>query len=392
MRLISPQDIVALDEFIALRRDLHAHPELGLEEERTSDLVARELEGYGYEVTRGLAKTGLVGTLRCGSGNRAIGLRADMDALPIIEETGASYASKTSGLMHACGHDGHTATLLAAARTLAERQNFDGTLHLIFQPAEENWGGAKIMVEEGIFDQFPCDAVFGMHNDPSLPFGQFTFRDGPIMAAVDECYITVQGNGGHGSTPELTSDPIVAGASIVMALQSIVSRNIAALDPAVVTVAAFHGGTVSNIIPSTAQIVVGIRSFSPSVRDEIERRIRLIAAAQAESYGMSATVDYRRSYDATINHEAETAFARDLSRQMWGEALTVDFDRPMMGSEDFGYMLVEKPGSYFFIGTAKGPDDPGLHHPKFDFNDDALALGAAFWVNLAETYLSRDQV
>ncbi len=392
MTLITPEEIVALDEFVAMRRDFHAHPELGLEEERTSDIVARALESYGFEVTRGLAKTGVIGTLRAGSGNRAIGIRADMDALPIREETGAPYASRTEGLMHACGHDGHTATLLAAARTLAERKSFDGTIHLIFQPAEENWGGAKMMVDEGIFETFPCDAVFGMHNDPSLPLGQFTFRDGPIMAAVDECFITVQGNGGHGSTPELTADPVVAGASIVMALQSIVSRNIAALDPAVVTVAAFHSGTVSNIIPSTAEITVGIRSFSPQVRDEIERRIRLIVAAQAESFGMSATVDYRRSYDATINHAAETAFARDLSREMWGEALTADFARPMMGSEDFGYFLVERPGSYFFLGTAKGPDDPGLHHPQFDFNDAALGLGAAFWVNLAERYLARDRV
>ncbi|AGT09767.1 M20 aminoacylase family protein [Paracoccus aminophilus] len=390
MTFVSPKDIVALGDFIALRQDLHAHPELGLEEERTSDVVARALESYGYEVTRGLAKTGLVGTLRCGTGNRAIGLRADIDALPITEETGAAYASKTPGLMHACGHDGHTATLLAAARTLAERQNFDGTIHLIFQPAEENWGGAKIMVEEGLFQKFPCDAVFGMHNDPSLPFGQFTFRDGPIMAAVDECTIRVHGNGGHGSTPELTADPITAGASIVMALQTIVSRNIAALDPAVVTVAAFHGGTVSNIIPSTAEIVVGIRTFNPEVRDEIERRIKLIAAAQAESFGMTATVDYSRSYDATINHPEETAFARDLSREVWGEDKTVDFARPMMGSEDFAYMLVERPGTYFFLGTAKGPNDPGLHHPKFDFNDEALGVGAAFWVNLAERYLSRE--
>ncbi|MDS9469332.1 M20 aminoacylase family protein [Paracoccus sp. MBLB3053] len=389
MRTISPAEIAAIDEFVTLRRDLHSHPELGLEEHRTSDIVARELACYGYKVARGLSKTGVVGTLVCGSGNRAIALRADMDALPITEETGLPYASRSAGLMHACGHDGHTATLLAAARTLAERRNFDGTLHVIFQPAEENWGGAKIMVEEGIFQQFPCDAVFGMHNEPALPFGQFTFRDGPIMAAVDECYIQVIGEGGHGSTPEFTRDPVVAGASIVMALQSIVSRNIAAMDPAVVTVAAFHSGTVSNIIPSSAEIVVGIRSFDRVVRDEIERRINLIAKAQAESYGLSAKLRYVRSYDPTINHPAETAFARDLAREMFGAERAVDFDRPMMGSEDFAYFLNERPGSYFFLGTAKGPADPGLHHPKFDFNDDALAVGAAFWVALAERYLQR---
>ncbi|SOC12680.1 M20 aminoacylase family protein [Rhodobacter maris] len=389
MTPISSHQITDLDHFIALRKDLHRHPEIGLEELRTADIVAQELESYGYSVSRGLARTGVVGTLSYGAGNRAIGLRADMDALPILEETGAPYASQTPGKMHACGHDGHTATLLAAAKTLAERQNFDGTVHLIFQPAEENFGGAQMMVEEGFFRAFPCDAVFGMHNDPALPFGQFTFRDGAIMAAVDECTITVTGLGGHGATPELCRDPVVAAASIVMALQTIVARNVSALDNAVVTVAAIHSGTASNIVPERAEIVVGIRTFDAGVRDVIEARIKAIALAQAQSFGCAAHIDYVRSYDPTINHAAETAFARDLAAEMFGAEKAKDFPRPMMGSEDFAYFLNECPGTYFFLGTAKGPNDPAHHHPKFDFNDAAIAPGAAFFVGLAERFLER---
>jgi len=377
----------ALPEMVAIRRDLHAHPELGLEEVRTSDLVARHLESYGYTVTRGLAKTGLVATLSNGTGRRAIGIRADMDALPIEEETGLEYASRTPGRMHACGHDGHTTMLLSAAKAIAERRNFDGTVHLIFQPAEENFGGARIMVEEGLFEKFPCDAVFALHNEPGLPFGQFALREGPIMAAVDEARITVNGLGGHGAEPQETADPVVAGASIVMALQTVVSRNIHPLDPTVVTVGAFHAGSASNIIPERAEITVGIRSFDPAVRDELERRIRLIAARQAESYGMSATVAYERSYDATINHKAETDLLRSLAVRFAGADKVVDLARPFMGSEDFAYMLKERPGSYFFLGGRRGENDRSLHHPGYDFNDDLLPIGAAFWTELAEHYL-----
>ena len=325
----------SMPELVAIRRDLHEHPELGLEEVRTSEVIARHLEGYGYKVTRGLAKTGLVATLTNGASRRSIGIRADIDALPILEETGLAYASKTPGKMHACGHDGHTAMLLGAAKAIAERRNFDGTVHLIFQPAEENFGGAKIMVEEGLFDKFPCDAVFALHNEPNLPFGQFALRDGPIMAAVDEARITVNGVGGHGAEPQETADPIVCGASIVMALQTIVSRNIHPIDPTVVTVGSFHAGSASNIIPSRAEIVVGIRSFDPTVRDELERRIRLIAERQAESYGMSATVNYQRFYDATVNHKAETDLVRDLAVRFAGADKVVDLERPFMGSEDY---------------------------------------------------------
>ncbi|MBD9373932.1 amidohydrolase [Rhizobium sp. ARZ01] len=377
----------AIPELVAIRRDLHAHPELGLEEVRTSEVIARHLESYGYKVTRGLAKTGLVATLSNGTSRKSIGIRADIDALPILEETGLPYASKTPGLMHACGHDGHTAMLLGAARTIAERRNFDGTVHLIFQPAEENFGGAKIMVEEGLFDRFPCDAVFALHNEPGLPFGQFALREGPIMAAVDEARITVNGRGGHGAEPQETADPIVAGASIIMALQTIVSRNIHPLDPTVVTVGSFHGGSASNIIPERAEIVVGIRSFDPAVRDELERRIKLIAQRQAESYEMSATVNYMRSYDATINHKVETDLLRDLAVRFAGADKVVDLPRPFMGSEDFAYMLKERPGSYFFLGAKVSDKDRPLHHPGFNFNDDLLPIGAAFWTELTESYL-----
>jgi len=377
----------AMPELVAIRHDLHAHPELGLEERRTSAFIAKHLESLGYEVTTGLAQTGVVGTLRNGTSGRSIGIRADIDALPILEETGLDYASKTAGLMHACGHDGHTTMLLGAARALAERRNFDGTIHLIFQPAEENFGGAKIMMDEGLFEQFPCDAVFALHNEPGLPFGQFALREGPIMAAVDEARITVHGRGGHGAEPQETADPIVCGASIVMALQSIVSRNIHPMDPTVVTVGAFHAGSASNIIPERAEIVVGIRSFEPDVRDELERRIRMIAEAQATSFGMRATVDYQRSYDATINHKAETDFVRDLAVRFAGADKVVDLARPFMGSEDFAYMLKEKPGTYFFLGSKVSDDDKPLHHPAYNFNDDLLPIGAAFWTELAEAYL-----
>lgn len=378
----------AMPELVALRQDLHAHPELGLEEVRTSEVIARELEALGYAVSRGLAKTGLVATLSNGTGGRSVGIRADIDALPIFEETGLPYASKTPGLMHACGHDGHTAMLLGAARAIAERRNFDGTVHLIFQPAEENFGGAKIMVEEGLFDRFPCDAVFALHNDPDVPFGKFVFRDGPIMAAVDECRITVHGVGGHGAEPQATADPIVAGASIVLALQTIVSRNIHPMDPTVITVGAFNAGAASNVIPARAELVVGVRSFDPKVRDELERRITLIAEGQAASYGMSAAVDYQRSYDATINHKAETDFLRDLATRFAGAEHVREMARPSMGSEDFAYMLRERPGSYFFLGGRTSEADRPLHHPGYNFNDDLLPIGAAFWTELVETYLS----
>ncbi|MBC2772588.1 amidohydrolase [Rhizobium sp. AQ_MP] len=376
-------------EVLATRHHLHRFPEIGLSEFKTSDYVAEQLTALGYEVTRGLAKTGVVATLRNGSSDRSIGIRADFDALPILEETGLPYASEIPGVMHACGHDGHTAMLLGAAKILAERRNFDGTIHLIFQPAEENFGGARIMIEDGLFERFPCDAVFALHNDPEIPFGHIALREGPIMAAVDECKITVNGRGGHGAEPQSTADPIVCGASIVMALQTIVSRNIHPLDPTVITVGGFHAGAASNVIPERAEMVLSIRSFDPKVRDQLEQRIRGVAEGQAASYGMGVTIDYQRGYDPTINHKAETDFVRDLAVSFAGQEKVYDLARPMMGSEDFAYMLAKRPGTYFFLGTQRTPNDPPLHHPRYDFNDDILPVGTTFWVELAERYLSR---
>ncbi len=376
-------------EVLATRHHLHRFPEIGLSEFKTSDYVAEQLTALGYEVTRGLAKTGVVATLRNGTSDRSIGIRADFDALPILEETGLPYASEIPGVMHACGHDGHTAMLLGAAKILAERRNFDGVIHLIFQPAEENFGGARIMIEDGLFDRFPCDAVFALHNDPEIPFGHIALREGPIMAAVDECKITVNGRGGHGAEPQSTADPIVCGASIVMALQTIVSRNIHPLDPTVITVGGFHAGAASNVIPERAEMVLSIRSFDPKVRDQLESRIRAVAEGQAASYGMGVTIDYERGYDPTVNHKAETDFVRDLAVSFAGNDKVYDLPRPMMGSEDFAYMLAKRPGSYFFLGTQRTPNDPPLHHPRYDFNDDILPVGTTLWVELAERYLSR---
>ncbi|MGV8937527.1 MAG: M20 aminoacylase family protein [Allorhizobium sp.] len=375
-------------EVTAIRHHLHENPEIGLSEFNTSDYVAAKLEALGYEVTRGLATTGIVATLRNGTSTKSVGIRADFDALPIVEETGVAYASKNAGLMHACGHDGHTAMLLGAAKIIADRRNFDGVLHLIFQPAEENFGGAKIMMDDGLFERFPCDAVFALHNEPGVPFGQFALREGPIMAAVDECKITVNGRGGHGAEPQDTLDPIVCGASIIMALQTIISRNIHPIDPSVITVGGFHAGVASNVIPERAEMVLSIRSFDPKVRDQLENRIRMIAEGQASSYGMGVTIDYQRGYNATINHKAETDFLRDLAVRFAGADKVVDMARPTMGSEDFAYMLEKRPGSYFFLGTAKTDSDPPLHHPRYDFNDDILPIGTSFWVELAEKWLA----
>ena len=377
-----------LSELKAIRHTLHRFPELGFEEYRTADYVAGRLAELGYTVARGIAKTGVVGTLRNGSAQRAIGLRADMDALPMAEQSGRPYASEHPGRLHACGHDGHMAMLLGAAAAIAARRRFDGSVHLIFQPAEENFGGAKHMVAEGLFDRFPCDAVFALHNAPNLPEGHFALRAGPIMAAVDEARITVHGRGGHVGVPEDSADPVLAGASIVMALQTIVSRNITPFEAAVVTVASFHAGTASNIISETAELVLSIRSFDPDVRAYLEKRITEIVEHQAESYGMRAAVDYRRYYDATVNPPAETAFVRDQALKFAGAGKVIDLAHPLMLSEDFSYMLQACPGCYFLIGTRSGPDDKPIHHPAFDFNDAILPIGAGFWTHLTEAFLA----
>ncbi|ACB68455.1 amidohydrolase [Burkholderia ambifaria MC40-6] len=383
-----PPEMAAIEtEMIALRHRLHAHPELGFEEEATSALVADCLTTWGYRVTRGLCGTGVVGMLTRGDGKR-LGLRADMDALPIRETTGLPHASRRDGVMHACGHDGHTAMLLAAARCLAERGRFSGTLNLIFQPAEEGLGGAKRMLDDGLFTQFPCDAVFAMHNVPGLPAGVLGFCDGSAMASADEVRVRVIGRGGHGAAPHTTIDPVVVCASIVMALQTVVSRNVNPQELAIVSTGSIHAGTASNVIPPHADLELSVRALSPDVRALLERRIRAIVHGQADSYGATAEIDYRHGYPVLVNHAAETAFARDVAREWGGDDALIPHLRPIAASEDFAFMLDACPGSYLSIGNGDGAAGCGLHNPDYDFNDACLATGASYWIALAERYLA----
>jgi hippurate hydrolase len=378
-------------EFVALRRDIHRHPELAFEEHRTAALVADKLEGWGYAVTRGVGGTGVVGTLVRGQGARRLGLRADMDALPIAEASGKPWASERAGLMHACGHDGHTAMLLAAARRLAEDGGFDGTLHLIFQPAEEGGGGALRMMADGLFERFPCDAVFAMHNMPGVPQGHLVLRDGAAMASSDYAIITLTGTGGHGAMPQHAADPIVAAASLVMALQTVVSRNVDPLQAAVVTVGALHAGQANNVIPATATLELSVRALDRGVRALLEQRIRALAQAQAASFGVRAEVAWRPGYAVLVNSAAETEFARAVALELLGAERVTLQGPPLTGSEDFAFMLEQRPGSYLLIGNGDGPGSCMVHHPGFDFNDDNIAVGSAFWVRLAQRFLTASE-
>ena len=380
----------AIQEFTRLRRDIHQHPELAFQERRTAALVAAQLAAWGYEVVTGLGGTGVVGRLKRGSSSRSIGLRADMDALPIAEATGAAWASCNHGVMHACGHDGHTAMLLAAAHHLAQHGRFDGTLNLIFQPAEEGGGGALKMMEDGLFDRFHCDAVFAMHNMPGFPQGQLVFRSGPTMASSDYATVTLHGVGGHGAMPHKATDPLVAAASIVMALQTIVSRNVDPMQPAVVTVGAIHSGEANNVIPASARLEISLRALDPQVRRDMERRIKAMIALQAESFGVRAEIAWRPGYAVLVNDAQQTARALAVARKHF-PADQVNPQGPMLtGSEDFAFMLERVPGCYLFIGN--GADgEPGacmVHNPAYDFNDNALPLGAAFYARLIETRLA----
>ncbi len=376
-------------EFIALRRDIHAHPEIAFEEHRTSALVAGKLEGWGYEVTSGLGGTGVVGTLRKGSGTRRIGLRADMDALPITEATGHAWASRTAGLMHACGHDGHTATLLSAARHIAEDVDFDGTLHLIFQPAEEGGGGALRMMADGLFERFPCDAVFALHNSPGLPTGHFAFRSGPAMASSDYVTIRLHGIGGHGALPHTTADPLVAAASVVMALQTIVARNVDPLQSAVVTVGALHAGQANNVIPQVAQLELSVRALAPQVRALLRERLHELVHQQAASFRVRAEIDWREGYAVLVNSERETALASSVARRLFGDAKVVDPAPALMASEDFAFMLEKVPGCYLFVGNgAEGtPGGCMVHNPSYDFNDEIIEPATRFWAALVQECL-----
>ena len=377
------------EAFTSLRRDIHRHPELAFDEHRTSALVADQLQSMGYAVERGLGGTGVVGQLVRGNGPRRLGLRADMDALPIHETTGLPHASCHAGVMHACGHDGHTAMLLAAAQHLAAHGDFSGTLNLIFQPAEEGGGGALRMMDDGLFDKYPCDAVFAMHNMPGVPQGQLVLREGAAMASSDYASVTLTGVGGHGAMPHRATDPIVAAASIVMALQTIVSRNIDPLQMAVVTVGALHAGQANNVIPQNATLEISVRALDRDVRSKLEQRIKALITAQAESFEVTAQIDWRRGYAVLVNTPEETAFARDVALALVGPERVTLQGPAVTGSEDFAFMLERVPGSYLLIGNGDG-DSAGacmVHNPGYDFNDANLPIGAAYWTLLAQRFL-----
>ncbi|AJF01184.1 amidohydrolase [Pandoraea apista] len=384
-----PADILEHDASMrALRHQIHAYPELAYEEFQTSDLVAGKLTEWGYTVTRGIGGTGLVGTLKVGDNPRSVGIRADMDALPIQEATGKAYASQHAGKMHACGHDGHTATLLAAARHLAKTRNFDGTLHLIFQPAEEGLAGAKKMIEDGLFERFPCDAVFAYHNMPGFPVGKIGFRPGPAMASSDTVIIRVHGRGGHGSMPNDSVDPVLAASHIVVALQSIVSRNVDPRRMAVVTVGAIHGGDAPNVIPDSVELRLSVRAHTPKVREQLRDRIIELVNAQATVFGARAEIDYRWRYPALINDADMTEFARQVALDWLGpQGLMEDFE-PLTGSEDFSFMLEKCAGSYLIIGNGEGAGGCMVHNPHYDFNDALLPIGATYWTRLVERFLT----
>ena len=378
------------DDMTAWRRDIHAHPETAFEENRTADVVAGKLESFGIEVHRGLATTGVVGRLRAGRSPNAIGLRADLDALNLLEKNDVDYRSKHDGKMHACGHDGHITMLLGAARYLAETRNFDGTVHFIFQPAEEGGGGGRVMVEEGLFEQFPCTAVYGMHNWPGMPQGRIGVRTGAMMASADLFEIHIRGRGGHAAMPHYAIDPVVVGAQMVNALQTIASRTNDPLDSVVVSVTQFHAGTADNVIPDEAVLSGTCRALSPEGRDMIERRMRETVEGIAASHGIAAELDYRRNYPVLVNTAEETQKAARAAAKVVGEANVAVDDPPVMGSEDFAFMLQAKPGSYVWIGNGVGAEGGCMvHNPHYDFSDEILPLGASYWATLVEQELAR---
>ena len=378
-----------IGEFVQLRRALHAQPELAFEEHATSELVAAKLAGWGYRVRRGLGQTGVVGTLQRGRSRRAIGLRADMDALPIQETGSQGWASRVPGRMHACGHDGHTASLLAAARAIAQDARFDGTVHLIFQPAEEGAGGALRMMADGLFEQHPCDAIFALHNMPGIAAGHFVFRSGPAMASSDDVSITLHGVGGHGAMPHTASDTVVAAAAIVMALQTVVSRNVDPLQTAVVTVGALHAGQANNVIPAQARLELSVRALEPGVRQLLRQRIEALATQQAASFGVRAEVDWRDGYAVLVNDAQQTALAARVATELFGPGRVTRNGAALTASEDFAFMLEKVPGCYFLVGNG-GPGSAGacmVHNPGYDFNDALIEPAAAFWTQLAQTFL-----
>jgi hippurate hydrolase len=374
-------------EMAEWRQDLHAHPETAFEELRTSALVAQRLESFGLRVHQGLGRTGVVGTLVAGSGGRAVGLRADMDALHIKEKNEFGHRSRHEGKMHACGHDGHTAMLLGAAKYLSDTKNFNGTVHFIFQPAEENEGGGREMVEQGLFEKFPCESVYGMHNWPGMPVGKFGLRTGPMMASFDIFEIELTGRGAHAALPHTGIDPVVAACALVQALQTIASRNVDPIESAVVTVTQIHAGDTWNVIPDAAVVRGTTRAFKPEVQDLIERRMRDICAGIAATYSTQVEVRYERRYPPTINAAREAEVCASVLKHMVGEENVIQVP-PVMGSEDFAFMLQAKPGCYVFVGNGPGEGGCMLHNSRYDFNDEVLPIGATYWAKLVEHVLA----
>ncbi|TMH61806.1 MAG: amidohydrolase [Betaproteobacteria bacterium] len=378
-------------ELTSVRRDIHAHPELSFQEDRTSALVADKLTAWGIEVHRGLAKTGIVGVIpgKKKASGRGIGLRADMDCLPMHEKNNFDHRSRNEGRMHACGHDGHTTMLLGAARYLAETRNFDGTAYLIFQPAEEGGGGGEVMVKEGLFERFPANEVYALHNWPGLPPGKMAVRAGPVMAATDEVQITVHGRGGHGAMPHLAVDPVVAAAHIITALQSIASRNVSPIEAVVVSICSMATSQVGvfNVIPDHVKLVGTVRSFQRETRELAERRLREIATKTAEALGASAEVTYARGYPATVNSTREAQFAAQVGKRLFGVDNVITEHEPTMGGEDFSFMLQARPGAYVFLGQGGAAGGCLLHNPNYDFNDEVIPLGAGYLAALVEEAL-----
>lgn len=378
------------DEMTIWRRDLHMHPELGFQETRTADTVAKRLNAFGIDVHRGLGRTGVVGTLRAGSGSGSLGLRADMDALPMEEKNDFGHRSRNPGCMHACGHDGHTVMLLGAARYLAASRNFDGTVHFIFQPAEEGLGGAKAMIEDGLFEKFPMDAVYGLHNAPRRATGSFYTRPGPLMAASANFDILVRGRGSHAARPENGIDPVVTAAHVVTALQTVVSRSISSLDTAVLSTTQIHGGTAYNVIPDEVKISGNVRAYRPEVMDKIETSIARIVAGAGTTFGAELTLDFRRMYPPLVNHEREASIAADAAAAVVGEA-NVERKGPLRtASEDFSFMLQARPGAFIFLGGGSDDDTVrDVHNPHYDFNDAILPVGSSYFARLVEMTLPK---
>jgi hippurate hydrolase len=377
-----------------IRRDIHAHPELCFQEERTADVIAKALTDWGIPIHRGLGKTGVVGIIKNGTSERAVGLRADIDALPMTEHNHFAHASTHPGKMHACGHDGHTAMLLAAARHLSKHRNFDGTVYLIFQPAEEGGGGAREMMRDGLFEKFPMEAIFGAHNWPGMKVGQFALKSGPAFASSNEFKIVIRGKGSHAAMPHNGIDPVPVACQMVQAFQTIVTRNKPPIETAVISVTMIHAGEATNVVPDSCEIQGTVRTFTTEVLDLIERRMKTIAESTCAAFETACEFTFKRNYPATVNHPAETEFARKLLGEVVGADNVLEFE-PTMGSEDFSYFLQAKPGCYFLIGNGDGTHREGghgmgpcmLHNPSYDFNDDLIPLGATAWVRLAEKWL-----